>query len=362
MTSKRTKPSELPALGLVKSTEAGEILEAPEELTPSEVKAELWKGRTYSGSEILEKLQPREWIIPGWLPRDGVAAIYAPSGRGKSFYALSMALELARGGSFAGVPLEASSVLYVAAERPTDQRDRFEAWSLRHGEKELSGFALMAAAPQLGTFSDVEALCSLIRERSAKIVVLDTFARMTLGLEENSSKEIGPVMESLDRIREATAGGAVLVVHHTGKDSTRGARGSSAFLAALDVGITLDGDSQALRARVEKSNAGPEPLPEWYKLEPVALPSEPGGPVRSSAVLVPTHAREAGTHLDAALLELLRSHGPMSRTQLLEILEETEGAKPSRSTVWRAAKRLEESGLVTSSGGQRAVFTAKPTE
>lgn len=356
--SERKKPSEH---SLVASTEAGEILKA----TPPESEAdrirrerlEKWRSHTYEGKEILSKLTPREWLVKGWLPLDGTSSLYAPSGKGKSFYALALALEVARGGLWAGEPLEASPVLYVAAERPRDQRDRLEAWLQHYEADDAPNFALLEAAPQLNDELSVVDLCSYIRERGARLVVLDTFARMTLGLEENSSKDMSRVMEALDQIREATEGGSVLVVHHTGKDTAKGARGSTAFLAALDTGITLDGDAKALRARVDKSNAGPEPLPEWYKLEEVWLPGiTPAGPKRGSAVLVPTLARQAGSDLDAVVLEMLEEAGPLSRAQLRVALGEDQGKEPSDRTVSRALKRLEEAGSVSSSGGSRPTY------
>ena len=123
--SERKKPSEL---SLVTTHEAGEILEAVPELTPTEKTLERWSEHTYKGEQILE-IPPRRWLVPGWLPLDSLMAVYAGPGVGKSFYALSKALEIARGGSWVGTPLEAAPVLYVAAERATELRDRAEAWS-----------------------------------------------------------------------------------------------------------------------------------------------------------------------------------------------------------------------------------------
>lgn len=351
MSASRKQPGEVFPL---KQTPGGEVLEAVPELTPAEKRLEAYRGKLYRGQEILDNLTPREWKIRGWLPRGGIAALYAPSGKGKSFYALTLALEVAHGGSFCGEDLGGPGrVLYVAAERPTDQRDRFEAWHRYHDLPKPESFLLLDASPQLGTPSEVEALCLLIREQRPELVVLDTFARMTLGLEENSSKDMGGVLAALDQVLEATEGGSVLVVHHTGKDASKGARGSSAFLAWLDVGIALDGDATALKARVDKSNAGEIPLPEWYKLEEVLLEAPvPGDPPRSSAVLVPTHGVKAGASLEEPVLDQLRAQAvPLTRKQLQDALEEETGKRPSDATINRVLKTLRERGLVLSTGG-----------
>lgn len=357
--TKRDKPTELTLVG---STETADILEVTPEPTPRQATLARYESRLYSGAEILERLTPREWLIPGWLPRDGVTSIYAPSGMGKSFYALTLGLELARGGSFAGYEIEtAEKVLYVAAERPRDQRDRLEAWVTHHEESTPGGFELLADAPQLTNPESVSALCDLIEARGFRVVILDTFARMTLGIDENSSRDMGPVMDSLDRIREATHGGSVTVVHHTGKDTAKGARGSTAFLGALDVGVVLEGDSTALKARVDKSNAGEKPLPEWYKLEQVALDElTPGGPKRLSAVLVETYAKQAASDLDPLVLALLREHGELSNRQIREALEEDHQLARSQTTVSKVLRRLETQGEVRSTGGTRPRFSVAP--
>lgn len=349
--SERKKPTEL--LRIVE-TDAGELLEAP----PSEFEKLLdtWQRSSYKGSKVLD-IEPRRWLSPGWLPADSLLAVYAPPGVGKSFYALSLALEMTRGGWWVSSRLAASPVLYVAAERATELRDRAEAWSDYHGEELPDTFELLAPArpPQLTNPLHVEALCSYVKDSGARLVVLDTYARMTLGLEENSAKDTGPVLEALDRIRQATNGGAVLVVHHTGKDSSRGLRGSSAFLGAVDMTISLEGSEGTLKAKVEKSNAGPEPMPEWYKLETVPLPTLEGE-ARTSAVLVHTGAPARNEGLEAAILEILgqASAGSMSKPELLEALGEA-GHKVSKSGLDRLGLNpLRDRGLIRLEGKARS--------
>ena len=347
----RQLPTELAIIG---SSEAGEVLAS--EPNPVEALLDKWQRSSYRGSKVLD-IPPREWLSPGWLPADSLLAVYAPPGVGKSFYALSLALEMARGGWWVTSRLTASPVLYVAAERATELRDRAEAWKCHYEEELPYGFELLAPErpPQLTNPTDVEALCRYVSESGSKLVVLDTYARMTLGLEENSARETGPVLEALDRIRQATKGGAVLVVHHTGKDSARGLRGSSAFLGAVDMTISLEGSEGTLKAKVEKSNAGPEPLPEWYKLEGVALPTLKGE-ARSSAVLVHAGPPPRNEGLEEAVTELLAGSpvGSMTKKELLEALTEA-GHKTSATSLDRLAlKPLKDRGRIQPTGKGRA--------
>ena len=333
--SDRMKPTEL---ALVTSLEAGEVLEAIPEATESEKILDSWQSGIYRGAQILD-MAPQSWKVPGWLPSDSLIAVYAAPGIGKSFYALTLALEVARGGEWVGTPLEETPVLYVAAERFTVLRDRAEAWSestenpipenlLWHGTR---------PAPQLTNPSHIAALVKLIEAEKVGLVVLDTYAMMTQGVEENSSKDTGVIMESLSQLRAATNGGAVVIVHHAGKDSSKGMRGSSAFLGAVDLTIEIasGGDGQ-ISATVRKSNAGAEPMPEWYKIESVNL-SVIAGEARTSAVLTHTGSPSLGGKTEAAILEMFATSylsTSASKKELLQDLEE-QGHKVSESSLRR---------------------------
>ena len=333
--------------------DAGEVLEVPEELTAAEELRQTWNAATHHGSRLLE-IPPRRWLVRDWLPLDAVVVLYAAPGVGKSFYALSLALEVASGGRWLGESLEAAPVLYVAAERATEIRDRAEAWTNYYGSRVPERFSVLAPPypPQLSNASHLSTLCEMVRDLGSRVVVLDTYAQMTLGLEENSSKDTGPILAALSKLRKATEGGLVLVVHHTGKDASRGPRGSSSFVGAVDLSISLEGSEGQLRATVAKTNAGNTPIPEWYKLEPVPLDALDGED-RSSAVLRHTGAPARSPGLEEAVKAALALDS-MSMPQLLEALE-TEGHPVKRSTLQKLAIRpLLDRGQIVQEGQARS--------
>jgi hypothetical protein len=344
------KPSE--AAKVIQLT-AGEVIEEVPELT--EVEKLLARWNILRGSDILA-LPPQEWKVKGWLPSDSVTAIYAAPGVGKSFYALSLALEMARGGEWLGTPLEAVPVLYVAGEKLTTIRDRQEAWSIYHGEPLPSNLLTPdfseSRTPQLTNPAQVEALCQMIRENSVRFVVLDTYASMTEGIEENASGATGQIMGALSEIRKATNGGMVQVVHHSGKDSSKGLRGSTAFLASVDMTIEIaSGGEGRMSARVQKSNAGASPLPEWYQLEIVPLPNYKGES-RSSAILKSTGAPALGGNLASQIIDFFRTNYPTdsaSKSEILTDLNEA-GTKCSDSHLRRHLKALVEAGALVPIG------------
>lgn len=69
------------------------------------------------------------------------------------------------------------------------------------------------------------------------------------GADENKASDMGAFIAGCDAIKAAT-GATVLVVHHSGKDETKGARGSSSFRAALDAEFLVKRETVGAKALV----------------------------------------------------------------------------------------------------------------
>jgi len=325
-------------------------------VTPEPTRVERWADELRTGSAILD-LPSVRWLVPGWIPADSVAMLYGHPGSGKSFVSTSLALEFARGGWWAGHRVEPLSVLYLAGERASDVRDRVEGWCVHHDEEPPGGLYLWLPShvPQLTSAHDVSDFAQLVETLGVRLVIVDTFARVTLGAEENSAKDLGPILDALERLRRATNGGSVLVVHHSPKGEGRGPRGSSAILGAVSVALEVTGTEGRVSVKVTKANSGPAPLPDEFQLEPVLL--EPhAGEERSSAVLVHGVAPRVSEHDRELLLELLREvfSGEASRRELSRAFEEEHSRRLSDSTLGRALTDLKRSGLVEAVGKGRA--------
>jgi hypothetical protein len=150
------------------------------------------------------------------------------------------------------------------------------------------------------TLEDRDALLAEIRALniSPSLVIVDTFARATAGIEENSAKDVGAAIAIFSSIEQET-GAAVLIVHHSGKASQDSMRGSSALLAAVDCElhcekISPEGSTERVgKLTLTKSKDSEDGLEIPYKMETVAL-SEIDSSNSSLAVVPATPDELAG--------------------------------------------------------------------
>jgi len=82
-----------------------------------------------------------------------------------------------------------------------------------------------------------------------QLLVVDTLARAMPGADENSVQEMGMVIAAADYLKEEL-GCTVALVHHEGKDSERGARGTSALRGAWDAAYQITGSGPRVKLTV----------------------------------------------------------------------------------------------------------------
>jgi hypothetical protein len=211
-------------------------------------------------------------------------------------------------------------------------------------------FVELSATPLIRNDEALAALVAIIRDVQPGLVIIDTLAQVTMGTAENDAREWGEVVQALNVIRDATNGGSVLVIHHTGKDTTKGARGHTVLLGSVDATYALSGDAQAIKLQVDKLNAGAKPMPEWFKLESVALDphrADPLGRPRSSAVVVSSSGRDATNPRRNQVLELLEgayADVGMTRTEVEQALD------VHKNTAQQVLKALKDDGMIVCTG------------
>ncbi len=202
---------------------------------------------------------PRVWIddaqastdptycIKGLIDQQALSLIYGPSGDGKTFFTLDLSAHVAAGMRWRGLRVRQGLVVYVAAEAGASILRRFIAWRDRNVGEAREGrvpLAIITRSANLLEIVDVDTLLEELRAIAieAKIplalVVFDTLSRSMPGGDENKSADMTSVIAAADAIRDELEAGVVLV-HHSGKDAQKGARGHSSLFAAADTVISV---------------------------------------------------------------------------------------------------------------------------
>jgi phage/plasmid primase-like uncharacterized protein/KaiC/GvpD/RAD55 family RecA-like ATPase len=189
------------------------------------------------------------YIIKNWIAENSISVVYGPSNVGKSFFCMSLAYHIAAGEEWVGNRIKRGSVLYLATEGGRAFENRLYALHEKHGFNDVS----LAVRPSPINLYDaeediakIEAIMAEIGKRNEPVTVLviDTLARATAGqMDENNNSEMSKLIAGLDAIRERT-GVHIMLVHHSGKDASKGARGASALRAACDTEIELSFDEE----------------------------------------------------------------------------------------------------------------------
>lgn len=212
----------------------------------------------------LAALPPPTWLIPELVPAERVTMFYGQPGSYKSFIVLMKALELAALGQ---------SVIYVAGEGARELQVRADAWGLLHDIDVMAlPIWIVGDMPWADDGSMLAEFIEEVRPFKPALVILDTVARAMVGLNENDAKDMGTFVAFADTIKKALKT-AVAVVHHSGKDDTRGPRGSHALVGAVDAAHEVKADKKTHTVEVwvrRMKDAAERERPWTYRAQPLA--------------------------------------------------------------------------------------------
>jgi hypothetical protein len=266
-----------------------EVLEAgvaPAESPPAKKRYEFVQADAFSAGK------PPGWIVKNILPQAELAVIYGESGSGKSFFALDLLFSIALGTSWRGHKvLPGMRCGYVAAEGAAGFKKRLRAYSEHHGLLlDLLNIAVLASAPNFTSVADVKDLIAAMHASGRMdVIVVDTLARVTAGSNENSGEHMGLVIDHCTAIHRET-GALVILIHHSGKDASKGARGWSGIKGAVDAEIEIVRAENDRVATVSKLKEGEEGAEFGFRLLTVPIGMDDDGEVISSCVVEHTTA------------------------------------------------------------------------
>lgn len=227
------------------------------------------------------------YLVKGLLDRGTYGEIYGPSGEGKTFVVMDIGYHIALGKEWMGHKVRQADVLYVGFEAFGGLATRAQALM----EKYDRG-APMYFLPGDFNLREPEGRQALGQSIAALpnkpgLIVIDTFAYALMGGDENSAQDVQAFNVAVQALI-ANTGATVLIIHHTGKDESKGARGSSAMKAAVDTEIMVSG-----RRIVPTKQRDMEIVPAvGFKLQTVVLGTDEDGDAITSCVI--EQASDAG--------------------------------------------------------------------
>jgi KaiC/GvpD/RAD55 family RecA-like ATPase len=229
-----------------------------------------------------------KYRVKNVLPREGLAAIFGPPGVAKSFLALDLAFTLSDGGEWCGYRVEQCDVLHLCLEGQGGLPQRVQAYREHRGRDTGKRIRFITAPFSLLSQNDVDALVRTVKDAGirAGVIVIDTLSAATAGADENSSVDMGRLLQVLKHLYEEF-GVLVILVHHSGKDAQKGLRGHSSLLAALDAVIEVRRDEDRRSWRLVKSKDGVDGKEHPFRLLIVELGIDEDGDPINSCVIVP---------------------------------------------------------------------------
>lgn len=315
----------------------------------------------WSAAEFSATASPR-WIVKGLLPHAELAVVYGESGSGKSFFMLDMVAAIATGRDWQGHKVKRGRVVIVAAEGAGGFRKRLLAYSKETGlALDDLDIGVIAGNPDLLQNDDVAIADAINASGGAEVIVIDTLAASMPGGNENSGEDMGMVLAHCKRLHRET-GALVMLIHHAGKDVTRGARGWSGLKAAADVEIEITRNGDQRSARVSKLKDGEDGAEFAFQLAPVTLElDEDGDPVTSCVIRFEgapkrREPREPRGQWEKAVLRHARAL--LAKSALVttkEVIEAAAAAVPAdpeakrdrrKEYVWRALTALTNTGFL----------------
>ena len=193
------------------------------------------------------KDEPVEWLVDSIIPKRSFVALYAPPASYKSFISLDLAEAIATGRDWMGYRIpKKGAVLYICGEGHGGMGARVKACKIQNKSPDGANLYIIRAQLNLRSSPEdfaelLDAINDLIAEidEPLEIIILDTLMRMSGGgFNENSSEDMGAFITQAGKLQEIFEC-ALMVIHHSGKDVTKGLRGHSSLLGAVDTELEI---------------------------------------------------------------------------------------------------------------------------
>ncbi len=237
----------------------------------------------------LGDVTPKPWLIKNVIARGETSSWIGAPGSGKSALLTDITVHLTNGADWRGYRNKGKcGAVYFALERADLVKRRLVAYRLRDDLSPKLPIAVSSHVVDLIAPSCVNTILEAIKQAEGHfghevgLAIFDTYAK-GIGAghgDESQAKDQNAALANLRRVLNK-ANVHIATIGHTGKDTSKGERGSNAKLADVDLLVQISGDITKT-AVVKKANDQPDGPLTSFRLEPYDFgPDDDGDPVRT---------------------------------------------------------------------------------
>jgi len=214
--------------------------------------------------------EPPRWLMKSIIPENSIGYLYGPPASGKTFLAFDMVAAIARGIPWNGYKTQQGCVVYVCAEGAYFFRNRIKAYLLAN-DLERIDIAVLDSNPDLLKKADIKDLVAACKSLGVRIaaVVLDTYASCMSG-DENSAQDVGQVLKACKYLQRELET-VIMLIHHSGKDIAKGARGNSSLRAGVEFEFQVTKLGGLVAFENKKQKDGPGDIEHHFKLKEITI-------------------------------------------------------------------------------------------
>lgn len=239
-----------------------------------------------------------EFLIDGFLDRQGVAMMPGASGSGKTFLVLEMAMCIATGQKFWGMDVKPGLVLYQAGEGKQGVTKRLDAWLQDRSIAPDASIPFQMLTKRINLFADDKDTDAIISEGRAfsayygqpvRMVVIDTFNKAITGASEISGQDMGKILARMERISTELDCVVLSPIHKSKEGNMRGhtsLKGDVSNVIEVNELNIRDRNQRIIRTvMLDKNKDGEKGKPLRFVLRQVVLgDDENGKPITTCVV------------------------------------------------------------------------------